>query len=152
MKLKTMYVILFIIGISANLYGADSKTTALPENTTPLSTDLLYMVDDPGGTAASQKITFANALKDLATPTTLVGTNISGTASGLTAGAVTNATLTTAITVDTGTVGLTGDAANTSVLTLPAGALSITNIDNTSDADKPVSAATQTALDAKATT
>jgi len=38
---------------------------------------------------------------------------------------VTNATLTTAITVDTGTVGLTGAGANTSVLTLAAGASSI---------------------------
>jgi len=45
---------------------------------------------------------------------------------------VTNATLTTALTVDTGTVGLTGNVANTSVLTLGAGASSISGA-NTGD-------------------
>jgi hypothetical protein len=35
---------------------ADQKVTALTENTTPLSTDMLYIVDDPPGTPASQKI------------------------------------------------------------------------------------------------
>lgn len=71
---------------------------------------------------------------DAGTPSALVGTNITGTASGLTAGAVTNATLTTAVTVDTGTVGLTGNAANTSVLTLGAGASSVAG-DNSGDQD-----------------
>ena len=41
---------------------ADTKTTALPENTTPVSTDVMMIVDDPGGTAASEKITLANLL------------------------------------------------------------------------------------------
>lgn len=35
---------------------ADSKTTALSELTNPAFTDLLYGVDDPGGTPASRKI------------------------------------------------------------------------------------------------
>lgn len=39
---------------------ADTKTTALTENTTPLTTDIMYIVDDPGGSAASQRITVAN--------------------------------------------------------------------------------------------
>jgi hypothetical protein len=39
---------------------ADSKITDLTENSAPVSTDLLPMVDDPAGTAATQKITFAN--------------------------------------------------------------------------------------------
>jgi len=47
---------------------------------------------------------------------------------------VTNATLTTALTVDTGTVGITGNAANNSVLTLAAGASSIEG-SNTGDQD-----------------
>lgn len=37
----------------------DTKTTALTENTTPVSTDIIYMVDDPGGSALSQKMTLA---------------------------------------------------------------------------------------------
>ena len=48
------------------------------------------------------------------------------------ASTVTNATLTTALTVDTGTVGLIGNVANTSVLTLGAGASSISGT-NTGD-------------------
>ena len=40
---------------------ADTRTTGLDPNTAPLMTDLLMMIDDPGGSAANQKITFANA-------------------------------------------------------------------------------------------
>jgi len=61
----------------------------------------------------------------LGTPSALVGTNISGTAASLTAGAVTGATLTTALTVNTGTVTLTGNAANNSALTIGAGAVGV---------------------------
>lgn len=35
---------------------ADTKTTGLTENTTPALTDIMYYVDDPGGSALSQKI------------------------------------------------------------------------------------------------
>ena len=35
---------------------ADTKVTGLGANTAPIATDLLYMVDDPGGTPASQKV------------------------------------------------------------------------------------------------
>ena len=48
------------------------------------------------------------------------------------AATVTNATLTTALTIDTGTVGITGNVANTSVLTLGAGASSVSGA-NTGD-------------------
>lgn len=41
---------------------ADAKLTALTENTTPALTDDLYIVDDPGGTPASQRITVGNLL------------------------------------------------------------------------------------------
>lgn len=68
----------------------------------------------------------------LGTPTSGVATNLTGTAAGLTAGAVTNGTLTTALTVDTGTVAVHGDAANTSALTLGAGASSVSGT-NTGD-------------------
>lgn len=36
-----------------------SKLTAYTENTTPVSTDILYIVDDPAGTPLTQKITVA---------------------------------------------------------------------------------------------
>lgn len=68
----------------------------------------------------------------LGTPASGVLTNCTGTASGLTAGAVTNATFTTALTVNTGTLTLTANAANTSVLTVGAGAVSISG-SNTGD-------------------
>jgi hypothetical protein len=42
---------------------ADSRVTALDANTTVLSTDLLYLVDDPGGTPKGEKATVANVLK-----------------------------------------------------------------------------------------
>jgi hypothetical protein len=70
----------------------------------------------------------------LGTPSALIGTNITGTANGLTAGSVTNATLTTPIVVNTGSVTLTGNVANTSVLTLGAGASSVSGT-NTGDQD-----------------
>src|SRR3990167_671627 len=41
---------------------ADAKITQLPENTTPVSTDLIPVVDDPAGTPATQKMTLANLL------------------------------------------------------------------------------------------
>lgn len=40
---------------------ANQKLTALTANTDPQTTDVLYMVDDPSGSPASRKITFANA-------------------------------------------------------------------------------------------
>lgn len=42
---------------------ADSKVTALSELTSVGNDDLLYVVDDPGGTPASKKITFGNLSK-----------------------------------------------------------------------------------------
>lgn len=44
---------------------ADTKTTGLTANTAPVLTDLICMIDDPGGSAASQKITYQNARRQL---------------------------------------------------------------------------------------
>lgn len=82
----------------------------------------------------------------LGTPSALVGTNISGTAASLTAGAVTNATLTTALTVNTGTVTLTGNVANTSVLTIGAGAVSVSGANTGDQTTISGNAGTATAL------
>lgn len=42
---------------------ADSKLTALTEDTSPSSTDLAYSVKDPAGTPLSRKVTWLNAVK-----------------------------------------------------------------------------------------
>lgn len=39
------------------------KLTALTENTAPISTDLVYMVDDPAGSPLGQKVTIGNLLQ-----------------------------------------------------------------------------------------
>ena len=39
---------------------ADTKITALTENTAPIATDIFPMVDDPAGTALTQKVTITN--------------------------------------------------------------------------------------------
>jgi len=69
---------------------------------------------------------------NLGTPSALIGTNISGTGSSFTAGAVSNATFTTALTVNTGTLTLTADGGNDSVLTIGGGAVSVSGT-NTGD-------------------
>jgi len=44
---------------------ADTKLTGLTAITTPTLDDLLYLVDNPGGTPASRKITVANLFKGI---------------------------------------------------------------------------------------
>ncbi len=46
---------------------ANLKITALTENTAPLNTDIVPMVDDPSGTPLTQKITLLNLLRGLYT-------------------------------------------------------------------------------------
>jgi len=111
----------------------------------------------------------------LGTPTSGVMTNVTGTAAGLTAGNVTtNANLTghvtslgnatllgsftsaqlaAALTNETGTgSAVFGTSPNITTPTgIVKGDVGLGNVDNTSDANKPVSTATQTALDLKAT-
>lgn len=64
---------------------ANSKLTALTQNTAPLSTDIAYMVDDPAGSPLSQKVTFddmGKALNSSNIPNTPAGgisaTNVQG--------------------------------------------------------------------------
>ena len=71
---------------------ADTKTTALTANTAPLATDLLYMVDDPGGSALSQKLTFATARESLALGVTPTGRLTLTTATPVTTADVSAAT------------------------------------------------------------
>jgi len=108
---------------------ADKKLTALTELTAPVSTDIFYIVDDPGGTPLDRKVTGANLGKALtaipnATDITASGTITDG-AFSTTAGAVTGVTTLTVdnltvngntITADTGALNLTPAAGSAIVL------------------------------------
>ena len=59
---------------------ADSKITGLGANTTPLTTDLMLVVDDPAGTAVLQKMTIASLLT-LAVSNVVVQTITAGSGS-----------------------------------------------------------------------
>jgi len=82
---------------------------------------------------ASAGVPEVNSLATLKADLGLTGTN-SGDQTSVTgnAGTVTNATLTTALTVNTGAVTLKGNVANTSALTIGAGAVSVSGT-NTGD-------------------
>lgn len=62
---------------------ADSKLTALSAATSATTDDLLYVVDNPGGTPVSKKITFDNLQQSI----TKVGTITTGTWNGSSIGA-----------------------------------------------------------------
>lgn len=47
---------------------ADIKVTGLTEETAPISTDLVMLVDDPTGTAVSKKLELSNLSKGLTLP------------------------------------------------------------------------------------
>lgn len=47
---------------------ADTKVTGLDENSSPATSDMLYIIDDPGGTPASQKVTIANVKTAMGVP------------------------------------------------------------------------------------
>ena len=57
---------------------ADEKLTALTAIVNAGGDEIIYIVDDPGGTPVSRKITVANLLKTLTSPT--INTGVSGTA------------------------------------------------------------------------
>ena len=66
---------------------ADTKVTALAENTTPILTDIMYIVDDPGGSAASQKVTLTNIKAALGFPAFVGARYTSNAAQTITNGA-----------------------------------------------------------------
>jgi len=114
-----------IAATSAVIANEGTDTTCFPlfataaTGTLPLKSNAAFTLNS--NTGALGATSFSGA-----------GTGLTGTASSLTAGAVTGATFTTALTVNTGTVTLTGNAANTSVLTIGAGAVSVSGA-NTGD-------------------
>ena len=110
---------------------ADAKITALTENTTPLVTDIIPMVDDPGTTPLTQKITFSNVAQLVANPISDDGDSLGTTALKwsdlfLASGAVINhnsgsSTITGGANIFT----FGGSGANGNGIVLPAGGTSI---------------------------
>jgi hypothetical protein len=62
--MKKIFLALLIFACSevGTAHGADSTVSDLAEDTTPTADDLLYVVNDPGGTPASKKATIDNVL------------------------------------------------------------------------------------------
>jgi hypothetical protein len=96
-----------------NATGTVALTTDLSQFAATTSAQLATLISDETGSGA---LVFANSptlvTPALGTPSALIGTNITGTASGLTAGAVTNAGLTGEVT----TSGLTATLTNSAVI------------------------------------
>ena len=111
----------FVKMTGANTFTLDTNTY---QTTLTNSAGLAGALSDESGT---DKVAFTTS-PVFTTP------NIGSATGSITgnAGTVTNATLTTALTVNTGTVTLTGNVANTSALTIGAGAVSVSGA-NTGD-------------------
>ncbi len=80
---------------------ADQTITQLDENSSPAGTDLFVMVDDPGGTPKTEKITFTNAFETTlitaavgAASTSAAGKQENATAAETTTGTATDRTVT----------------------------------------------------------
>jgi len=58
---------------------ADAKITALTELTSALSSDVIVIVDDPGGTPITKKVTLANTIVPLATTTGINAKTVAAT-------------------------------------------------------------------------
>jgi|SRR3990172_166024 len=122
---------------------ADAKITALTENTTPIGTDLLAIVDDPAGTPVTQKVTLAN-IDTLLSATTKTLTNktltspkinedvaLTATATQLNAvgsGGVTTRLLSKVIAITRDAAGVAGDVSYTGVGFQPTSMQVIMNV------------------------
>ena len=139
----------FVVAVfSTVLWAAETKWSAVTVQNDADDDDRVLILDDPNGSPSNYAVPRYYFLLDWAGSAniTTVGTIGTGTWQGTAiadayipnnitidlAAAVTNATLTTALTVNTGTLTLTADVANNSVLTIGAGASSISGA-NTGD-------------------
>jgi len=116
---------------------ADIRITQLPELTTPTDDDILPIIDSPASGATTKKITKVNLLASTAP---LVHTH--------TASAVTD--FQTAVSSNTAVTANTAHSTNTAnPHNVTKAQVGLANAENTADSAKPVSTATQAALDAK---
>ncbi len=117
---------------------ADLRVTQLPELTTPTDDDILPIINSPASGATTKKITKANLLASTAP---FVHTHTVSAVTDFQAAVSSNTAVTASSTHSTNT-------ANPHAVTKAQ--VGLGSADNVSDINKPVSIATQTALDAKA--
>ena len=79
MKTRVYIILLLMIGVA---YAADTELQDLAENTTIATTDVLYLVDNPGAAPASEKITALNLFDMIDTSAELYGILTDETGSG----------------------------------------------------------------------
>lgn len=60
--MKKILPLILFLALGGQAFAADTKLTALTADASPTTDDLLYTVNDPGGTPASRKATIANVL------------------------------------------------------------------------------------------
>ena len=89
-------LILILLLFPSLLYAADTKVTALTELTAIADADILYIVDDPGGSPLSKKITVINLFDTIDTSLKLLTILTNETGTGLAVFA-TSPTFTTSI-------------------------------------------------------
>ncbi len=117
---------------------ADLRVTQLPELTPPSDTDILPIIASPASGATTKKITKANLL---ASTVPLVHTHTASVVTDFQTAVAANRT----VTANTAHTARTDNPHATTKAQVGLG-----NADNVRDANKPVSTAAQTALDAKA--
>lgn len=131
--MKIFFIIFFALlaGLFTGLltvYAQDTKVSALPSASNPVSTDILYLVQDPAGTPSSKKITIGNlfAAEGISADATKSGgIYLEGLTSGGVAIAVADVAGTAIVYVLPSTNGVSGqylkDAGTTTCPTLPSG-------------------------------
>lgn len=60
--MKKIIILILLVLFSSNAFAADTKLSGLTADASPTGDDLLYTVDDPGGTPTSKKATITNVL------------------------------------------------------------------------------------------
>lgn len=125
---------------SATLTLTDGKTLAVTNTLTLSGTDSTTMTF-PSTTATIARKDAAQTFTGVQTFSSTIVGSVNGNAA-----TVTNATLSTALTVNTGTLTLTANAANTSVLTVGAGAVSVSGANTGDQTSVTGNAGTATAL------
>jgi hypothetical protein len=134
--------------VTANgVSGSTANPTTTPAITITLGAITPSSVNGNTITAGTGTLTLSTFTLTVAGTASVSGTNTGDqTSVSGNAGTVTGATFTTALTVNTGTVTLTGNAANTSVLTIGAGAVSVSGSNTGDQTSVSGNAGTATAL------
>jgi len=131
---------LTVTSSTGTLTIANSKTATVNNSITLAGTDSTTMTF-PATTATIARTDAAQTFTGSQTFSSTIVGSINGNAA-----TVTNATLTTALTVNTGTLTLTANAANSSVLTVGAGAVSVSGANTGDQTTVTGNAGTATAL------